>query len=123
MYISYARPLLEYSSIVWDGCSEQDKTALERFQNEAARIVTGLTRSTSIANLYRECGWDALAKRRQFQKMCFCTNALIASFPITYLTPSRRLLERFQTTLYVIVKILQMYTPQNNLRTTQCKFP
>ena len=27
MYISYARPLLEYSSLVWDGCSEQDKTA------------------------------------------------------------------------------------------------
>ena len=43
MYVSY----LEY----WDGCSEQDKTALKRFQNEAARIVTGLTRSTSMANL------------------------------------------------------------------------
>ena len=27
MYVSYVRPLLEYSSIVWDGCSEQDKTA------------------------------------------------------------------------------------------------
>ena len=37
MYISYVRPLLEYYSIVWDGCSEQDKTALERFQNETAR--------------------------------------------------------------------------------------
>ena len=25
MYISYVRPLLEYSSIIWDGCTEQDK--------------------------------------------------------------------------------------------------
>ena len=25
MYVSYVRPLLEYSSIVWDGCSEQTK--------------------------------------------------------------------------------------------------
>ena len=25
MYVSYVRPLLEYSSIVWDGCSDQDK--------------------------------------------------------------------------------------------------
>ena len=25
MYISYVRPLLEYSSIVWDGCSEQNQ--------------------------------------------------------------------------------------------------
>ena len=83
MYISYARPLLEYSSLVWDGCSEQDKTALERFQNEAARIVTGLTRSTSIANLYRECGWGSLAKRRQFQKLCFmykCSNNLVPDY-------------------------------------------
>ena len=83
MYISYARPLLEYSSLVWDGCSEQDKTALERFQNEAARIVTGLTRSTSIANLYRECGWGSLAKRRQFQKLCFmykCSNNIVPDY-------------------------------------------
>ena len=56
MYVSYVRPLMEYSSTVWDRCTEQDKTALERLQNEAARIVTGLTRSTSIVNLYKECG-------------------------------------------------------------------
>ena len=51
-YILYIRPTIEYSSIVWNGCLEQDKTALEKLQYEAARIVTGLTRSTSIANLY-----------------------------------------------------------------------
>ena len=51
MYISYIRPTLEYSSIVWYGCSEQDKIALEKLQNEAARIVTGLTRSTYINTL------------------------------------------------------------------------
>ena len=83
MYISYVRPLLEYSSIVWDGCSDQDKNALERFQNEAARIVTGLTRSTSIINLYNECGWDSLAKRRLFQKTCFmykCQHNLVPDY-------------------------------------------
>ena len=56
---------------------------LERFQNEAARIVTGLTRSTSIANLYREFDLDSLAKRRQFQKMCFmykCSNSLVPDY-------------------------------------------
>ena len=59
------------------------KTTFERFQYEAARIVTGLTRSTSIANLYRECGWDSIAKRRQFQKMCFmykCSNDLVPDY-------------------------------------------
>ena len=83
MYISYIRPTLEYSSIVWDSCSEQDKTALEKLQNEAARIVTGLTRSASIANLYKECGWDSLANRRNFQKLCFmykCSNNLVPDY-------------------------------------------
>ena len=83
MYVSYVRPLLEYSSIVWDGCSDQDKNALERLQNEAARIVTGLTKSTSIPNLYQECGWDSLSKRRYFQKMCFmykCSNNLVPDY-------------------------------------------
>ena len=83
MYVSYVRPLLEYFSIVWDGCSDQDKNALERLQNEAARIVTGLTKSTSIPNLYQECGWDSLSKRRYFQKMCFmykCSNNLVPDY-------------------------------------------
>ena len=70
IYTSYIRPLLEYSAIVWDGCTVQDKTALEKLQHEAARIVTGLTRSTSLDNIYRECGWVSLSERRKFQKLC-----------------------------------------------------
>lgn len=82
MYISYVRPLLEYSSVVWD-CTEQDKYSLELLQNEAAGIVTGLTRSVSIENLYRECGWNSLAMRRYFRKLCFmlkCINNLAPDY-------------------------------------------
>ena len=60
-----------------------DKTALEWLQNEAARIVTGLTKSTSLVNLYKECGWDSLSKRRYFQKMCFmykCSNNIVPDY-------------------------------------------
>ena len=71
IYISYVRPLLEYSSIVWAGCTEQQITSLERIQNEAARIVTGLTRSVSLENLYNECGWESLKYRRDLQKYYF----------------------------------------------------
>ena len=91
MYVSYVRPLLEYSSIVWDGCTEQHKTAFERLQNEAARIVTCLTRSTSIVNLYKECGWDSLADRKYFQKMCLmykCSNNLVPDY-ISDIIPPR----------------------------------
>ena len=30
IYISYIRPVLEYSAIVWDGCTIQDKSAVPR---------------------------------------------------------------------------------------------
>ena len=41
IYISYVRPIIEYSSIVWDGCSEQNADLLEKLQHEAARVVLG----------------------------------------------------------------------------------
>ena len=59
--------------MVWDGGTNQDRDALEKLQNEAARLVTGLTRSTSLANLYRECGWatlDKLSKAVLYVSLC-----------------------------------------------------
>ena len=48
IYISFLRPVLEYSAVVWDGCTLYEKENLEKIQHEAARIMTGLTRSVSI---------------------------------------------------------------------------
>ena len=53
-YISFVRPVLEYSSVVWDGCTVEQQTSLEKLQNEAARIVTGLTKSVSLNRLYQK---------------------------------------------------------------------
>ena len=64
-------PIPEYSSIVWDGCSVMCSESLEKLQNEVARIVTGLTRSVSLENLYKECGWETLSSRRKNAKLCF----------------------------------------------------
>ncbi len=69
IYISYVRPILEYASAVWDGCTEYEKSALEKLQNEAARIVTGLTRSVSLEHLRQEIGWQSLSIRRSVQKL------------------------------------------------------
>ena len=71
IYLSYVRPILEYSSIVCDGCSVMCSESLEKLQNEAARIVTGLTRSASLENLYKECGWETSSSRRKNAKLCF----------------------------------------------------
>ena len=47
MYMSYLLPVVEYASVVWDGCSERDSQTLQKIQNEAARLVKGLARSVS----------------------------------------------------------------------------
>ena len=85
IYISYVLPILEYSSIVWDGCTLQESQTLEKLQNEAARIVTGLTRSVSLFNLYRECGWVPLMERRKEQKLVFMYKAIYGIVP-SYIT-------------------------------------
>ena len=64
IYMSYMLPIVEYASVVWDGCSEQDSLTLQKGQNEAARLVTGLTRSVLLKNLYKQCGWATLSQKK-----------------------------------------------------------
>ena len=83
IYLAYVRPILEYSSIVWDGCITQDLNSLEKLQHEAARVVTGRTCSVSLEKLYKECGWAPLSERRQFQKLCFmykCNYSIVPDY-------------------------------------------
>ena len=64
---------------MWDNCTVQDYSTLDNLQNlqnEAARIVTGLTRSVSLENLYRECRWVPLSTRRNEQKLAFMYKAV-----------------------------------------------
>ncbi|WAR04253.1 hypothetical protein MAR_019622 [Mya arenaria] len=65
IYIIYAT---SSTAVVWDGCTVYEKENLEKLQYEAARIVTGLTRSVSIDNLMKEIGWVSLADRRKIPK-------------------------------------------------------
>ena len=68
IYLSLLRPLFEYASIIWDGCTQYEKDNLERLQHGAARLGTELTRSCSFDNLYKEIGWIALQDRRKYKK-------------------------------------------------------
>ena len=81
MFMSYMLPILEYASVVWDGCSEQDSVTLQKVQNEAARLVTGLTRSVSLENLFKECGWATLSQRRQQHKLSLMYNVNTGMVP------------------------------------------
>ena len=81
MYMSYMLPIVEYASVVCDRCSEQDLVTLQKVQNEVARLVTGLTRSVSLENLYKECGWATLLQRRQQHKLSFMYNVNTGMVP------------------------------------------
>ena len=69
MYITFIRPLLEYASEVWDGCTQSDIEQLEKVQLHAARIVTGLPIFSSRESLYYETGWEPLSSRRHSKKL------------------------------------------------------
>ena len=65
IYLSYLRPILDYASIIWDNCTAYENELLEKLQYDAARAVTGLTRSVSIKNLLNEIGWVSLSVNDQ----------------------------------------------------------
>ena len=69
IYFSFVRPLLEYTDVVWDNCTQHEANEIEKIQVEAARIVTGATRLVSLNLLYTETGWETLASRRDKHKL------------------------------------------------------
>ena len=69
LYCTYIRPLLEYASEVWDGCTQTDAYHLEQVQLIADRVVTGLPVLASLNSIYAEIGWKTLAERRKTKKL------------------------------------------------------
>jgi hypothetical protein len=69
MYFSFIRPILEYGDVVWDTQTHYLINKIENVQSEAARIVTGGTKLTSIQKLYEETGWEKLLERREKHKL------------------------------------------------------
>ena len=54
-------------------------STLQKFQIEAARLVTGLTRSVSLENLYKEYGWATLLQEGS-NITCFSFPTLIMAW-------------------------------------------
>ena len=81
LHMSYMLPVIEYASIVCDGCSERDSQTLQKIQNEAAQLCTELTRAVSLENLFKECGWTNLSQRRHQHKLSFMYNVITGMVP------------------------------------------
>ena len=91
LYCTYIRPLLEYASEVWDGCTQTDAYRLEQVQLIAARIVTGLPVFASLNSIYAETGWKTLAERRKTKMLTLMYKIVNNDAPsyLTDLLPSR----------------------------------
>ena len=69
IYISCIRPLLEYSDIVWDNCTEQESKSIEQIQNRCARFISGAMKGTANSKMLFEAGLESLSSRRDTHKL------------------------------------------------------
>ena len=60
-------PHFDYCSLVWDNCSPDLKTQLQRLQNRAARVITGDSYYSSATETLSKLGWETLECRRDEQ--------------------------------------------------------
>ena len=68
IYFSFIRPVIEYGDEVSDNCTEEQSKRLENVQIEAARIIIGLKRNSSVSYLYKGLGRETLKTRRKNNK-------------------------------------------------------
>jgi len=69
-YLSYVRPIIEYSSTVWDPHIKEDIHKLEMVQRRAARFVYNNYNCTdSVTSMLQSLHWPTLEVRRQFLKL------------------------------------------------------
>jgi hypothetical protein len=72
--MTFIRPLLENSCVVWDSCTVVDADRLEQLQLEAAIIVTGLTSYASLHYLCAKTGWEEPNTKRKNRKLSLFYN-------------------------------------------------
>ena len=64
------RPILEYSSTVWDPHTLENANKLERVQRRAARFVKNeYNQTASVTNLLQQLNWPTLQERRAQAKV------------------------------------------------------
>ena len=64
LYKVLVLPYFDYSSLVWDNCSNNLKDRLQKLQNKAGRIITGDNCDMPATNTRLKLGWKDLQSRR-----------------------------------------------------------
>ena len=54
IYLTFIGPHRIYGDVICDNCTQFEKNALDKIQNEAARTSVGTTKLVSLNNLYKK---------------------------------------------------------------------
>ena len=68
VYKSVIEPHFNYCSLVWDSITETLSNKLQKLQNRAARIVSGLPYSVPSNEIRQHLGWSSLIEMRRRDK-------------------------------------------------------
>ena len=60
LYKALVLPYFDYSSLVWDNCSNSLKDRIQKLQNKAGRIINGDSYDMSAKNTRLKLGWKDL---------------------------------------------------------------
>ena len=66
IYNALAQPYFDYCSPLWDNCGIGLKEKLQKYQNRAARILTGATYDIRTADVFETLAWETLEKGETF---------------------------------------------------------
>ena len=93
-YFSLVRPLLEYSSNVWDPHTQKNIKKLEMVHRRAARYVLHRHRNTSsVTDMLQTLNWRSLESRRKDMRLCMMfriERGLVAISKDSRLIPQKR---------------------------------
>ena len=70
MYKLYVRPHLDYDDVIYHNQKLHLMSKLESTQYDAALAVSGAWRGTSTGKVLEELGWETLAHRRWYRRLC-----------------------------------------------------
>jgi hypothetical protein len=98
-YKTLVRPLVEYSSVVWDPHTKQNINIIEKVQRRGARFVCGdYRRASSVDQMLSDLEWTSLAERRAKAKVTMMykiVNQLVDIPANLHLRPSPRFDHKF----------------------------
>ena len=71
LYNAIIQPYFDYCSPLWDNCGIGLKDRLQKYQNRAARVITGATYDIRSSDLLDNLNWKPLEERRNYLKSIF----------------------------------------------------